>query len=191
MAIPYLDMKHGIKYGDTGLMSRATDRMLAYFHASTSKNYAFRMLFWTHHTRSPASHPDLQRAILLNSLVNISGKEGCWKEIDVYNEHLNKDMKKIFRDRGTSTFDFSYLFQYSSLNSLYFKTLRYTVETLSSVHLNGRHTSKSAADDLKDYAAYLQRTSMRPQLQPQSAIKGAPDLIYKGITLIDKQSIGK
>ena len=188
MVEPFLILKYGIKYGDVGLISQALDQMCIYFHGSKSSKYAHLMLYWQYLTRSKATTDVLKRAVLANSLVNLTGKEDGFKEIDVYNEHHNSDMKTTFKYRRTSTFTSNYLFEYGSLNSL-FKNIRHSVQSLFGVRINGEHTTKSAAMDLRTYAEKLQETSMRGQTIHES-IKPTADLIHDGFinlwTQIDK-----
>ena len=88
------------------------------------------------------------KAILSNSLVNISGRPDSWKETDMFGEHHNNKMKEIFKDRRTSTFDFRNLFKYASLVSRFCKGLKRDVYRFFKVRINNRHTNKSAVMDV-------------------------------------------
>lgn len=159
MVEPYLMLKHGVKWSDIGLIQWAIDRMCIYFHDSNSKNYALLTLFWQHHTLAKdVASEELSKAILSNSLINTTGRPDGFKEIDLFGEHHNGEMKNIYHDRRTSTFDFRDLFEYASLNSRFFKGLKQGIRALFGVRVNDKHTNKSAATDVLTYAEMLQET---------------------------------
>ena len=186
MVEPYLMLKYGVKWGDVGLIQWAIDRMCIYFHGSNSKNYALLTLFWQHHTiAKDVASRELSRAILSNSLVNTTGRPDGWKEIDIFGEHHNGEMKDIFHDRRTSTFDFRNLFEYASLNSRFCKELKRDIRTFFGVRVNNTHTNKSAAMDVRTYAERLQESSMRPQVR--SGIKSVSDLWQDGLAKLYQQ----
>ncbi|MCJ1263743.1 hypothetical protein MMC22_003613 [Lobaria immixta] len=65
-------------------------------------------------TGRDVSSDDLKKAVLANSLVNMQGKEKKFFAIDLHLELLNGWMKKIIRDRRTSSINIEYLFEYST-----------------------------------------------------------------------------
>ena len=158
---PYLLLKSAIHFGDVGYISRALDVLCIYFNGSRAKNYSTLTLWWAHHTHTDAATDELKRAILANSLVNTTGRYGGFKEIDLFNEHLNKEIKDTLRNRAGSSFTFSYVMRYASINSPFFHWLRSSINELFGVYSSGRHYSKDAAPDIKEYAQLLREDSFR------------------------------
>ena len=149
--------------------------MCIYFYGSNSKNYALLTLFWQYYIRANyAASAELSRAILLNSLVNISGRPDGWKETDIFSKHYNNEIKEIFKDRRTSTFNFRNLFKYASLVSRFCKELKRDVHRFFKVRINNRHTNKLAVIDVLEYTEKLQKSFMRPQVQ--SGIKSVSNI---------------
>ena len=168
-------VKHGVKWGDVGLIQWAIDRMCIYFHGSNSKNYALLILFWQHHIiAKDVSSKELSRAVLSNSLVNITGRPDGWKEVDMFGKHHNNEIKAIYHNHRSSRFDFRNLFEYASLNSRFFKELKRDIRTFFGVRVNDKYTNKSVATDVLTYAERLQESSMRPQVR--LGIKSVLDL---------------
>ena len=161
MVRPYLLLKSAIHFGDVGYISRAIDLLCIYFNGSRAKNYSMLTLWWAHHTHTDAAADELKRAILANSLVNTTGRYGGFKEIDLFNEHLNKEIKETLRNRAGSSFTFSYVMRYASINSPFFHWLRSSINELFGVYSSGRHYSKDAAPDIEAYAQLLREDSFR------------------------------
>ena len=185
MIQPYLLLKTAIHFGDIGFISRALDIMCLYFNGSRSFKYAYLTLWWVHHTHTKAVDPKLARAILANSMVNTSGKEGGFKEIDLYNEHLNKEIKETLRNRANSSFNFEHVMTYASVNSPFFHQIRSRINRLFDVFNSGRHTVKSAVKDIHDYAHIL-RTDSFCHKGPDKRVTTcpAPDLFASGLDSI-------
>ena len=156
---PYILLKAAIKYGDIAYMSRALDIMTMYILGSSSKNYAIVSLFLAYHTRSKGSDPAIGRALLANSIVNETGKIDGWKEIDLFNEHLNRSIKEAFRHRANSSFDFVHAMDYISLNGIQFAKIRALVHDFFEVYYSGKHRTKDADKDILYYANILRTSS--------------------------------
>ena len=183
---PYLIMKHGIKYGDIGYISTALARMCFYFNGSSSHNYAQLMLWWAHHTASDAADEELQKAILANSLINTTGRKDGWKEIDIYNEHLNGEIKETWNARNNSSFNFGYALQYASLHAPTFQEIRQNLLRFYGITKSGRHVSKPAENDIRLYAHYIRKESFQQiketgdDTTSRQGIRPATDLFQEG-----------
>lgn len=103
MMIVYLTLKHAIKNGDIGLLTRCFARTAVILNGSKKKKYAYLSLYLEWLTRTQATSEPLKKAILGNGLVNITGKGDSWFEIDRFNEFLNLKLKLKMRARRTST----------------------------------------------------------------------------------------
>src|SRR5436190_3644756 len=117
----YLLLKYGIKHGDIGLIHRAVDRCTVYFHGSGQSNYAYEMLYLQHLLVN--STPELQKAILSNSLVNLQGHSNSWFKMDQLVEFHNGDMKILYHARWGSTINLKQLFENYVLSSAYLANL--------------------------------------------------------------------
>jgi hypothetical protein len=102
--VPYLALKAAIKYADIGMLRHAINDCCLVFVGSGRKWLYIRELFyykWL--TDSPATDPQLQKAILYNSLVNRRGAKDSYFEIDRAVELLNALIKQLRTDRRTSS----------------------------------------------------------------------------------------
>ena len=173
---PYLLLKAAIKHGDIGYISRALDIMTIYILGSSSKNYAMVSMFLAYHTRSKGSDPRIGEALLANSIVNETGKANGWKEIDLFNGHLNKSIKETFRYRANSSVDFVHAMDYASLNGIQFANIRALINGFFGVFHSGKHHTKDAEKDIDYYANILRTSSSFLHRDPSKRI----DVITKG-----------
>jgi hypothetical protein len=83
-----------------GLLRRALRECTLIFQAKIggTPNYGRELLRLTHLTDSPASDIILQRAVLINSLVNLKGEQGHSFETDRLVELLNGMLKEFQSD---------------------------------------------------------------------------------------------
>jgi hypothetical protein len=109
----------------------------------------------------PAAIKLFQRAILVNSLINLQGQLDSWFETNQLVELYNSKMKDIIRTRYTFFITLDYLFEYYLLNSLFLKDLQYHVEQIFSIHVNSKHSTKSLQYDVIMLAAKLQKYSIK------------------------------
>ena len=107
----YKVLKHAIKLTDIGLLSRVLPRICIYFAGGRNKNYLLEMLHFFQLTSTDTCSPELQQAILVNSLVNIRGEQDSHYPIDLDNELLNRELKQLMHTRGNSTFNLDSLFR--------------------------------------------------------------------------------
>ena len=91
----------------------------------------------------------------MNSLINTTGRPDGFKEIDLFGKYYNSEIKDIYHNRQTSIFDFRDLFEYTSLNSRFFKGLKRGIRAFFGVRVNSEYTNKSAAIDVLTYAERL------------------------------------
>lgn len=138
----YLLLKHAIMHGDIGLLTHFFARATILFHGSSKTNYQFETLdlFWL--TATDASSDELKKAILVNSLVNLQGKEKKFVAIDLHLELLNGWMKKIIRDRR-DFINIEYLFEYSTR---FATTVRDQLAWMDKFYDRRRNTKHSVVD---------------------------------------------
>ena len=155
----YLLLKYGIKHGDVGLIRRAVDRCIVYFHGSGQSNYANEMLYLQRLLVN--STPELRKAILSNSLVNLQGLSNTWFEIDRLVEFHNGNMKDLFYARRGSTINLEQLFKNYALSSAYITHLAEDIYRVFNISKNSKHTDKSAQKDIIAMAQRLSVASVR------------------------------
>ncbi|KAI9772917.1 MAG: hypothetical protein M1840_008799 [Geoglossum simile] len=149
------------------------------------------MLYLQRLLSTSAATPTLQRAILFNSLVNFKGLSGSWFETDRMIEFHNGDMKKIFKARQDSSLDLERLFEYCSLNSAYFTTLRYKLEQAFRVtRVKDTHATKSAQRDLLVMVEWLEKHSII-YIPGRRSNHIAPDLLNQGASRLANEALSK
>jgi hypothetical protein len=155
----YLLLKYGIKHGDIGLIRRAVDRCTVYFHGSGQSNYSNEMLYLQRLLANSA--PELRKAILSNSLVNLQGLSNTWFEMDRLVEFHNGNMKNLFHAKRGSTINLEQLFKNYALSSAYITNLGDDIYRIFNVGKNNEHTDKSAKRDIVTMAQRLSAGSVR------------------------------
>jgi hypothetical protein len=155
----YLLLKYGVKHGDIGLIRRAVDRCTVYFHGSGQSNYANEMLYLQRLLVN--STPELQNAILSNSLVNLRGLSTTWFETDRLVEFHNGNMKNLFHARRGSTINLEQLFKNYALSSAYIANLGTDIYRIFDLDRNDKQTDKSAQTDIITMAQRLSVGSVR------------------------------
>lgn len=110
----YLMLKHAISTGDIRLLLYAIVCAAVMFHGCRKFNYQIETLFMFWVTSTNASLGELRKVILASSLVNIQRKENKFIPLDLHLELHNGYMKKVMRDRQTSSINIERLFEYSS-----------------------------------------------------------------------------
>ena len=110
-------------------------------------------MFWV--TSTDASSDELKKTIPANSLVNIQGKENKFIPLDLHLELHNGYMKKVMRDRRTSSIDIGRLFEYSSRFASTVRDQLLWMERFHGVRVNIKHSSVSQEGDLVKLAYEL------------------------------------
>lgn len=182
LTLAYQTLKYAIKHADLDLLRRAIAKSCFYFNGSKQHNYAYETLYLFNLTCTDASSPELQQAILANSLINWKGQKDTWFETDRGVEFLNGDMKNIIRVRRTPNMDLDYLFEYCALNSTFYQHLQTSLQRRFDIHINSDHPDKSAAHDIKVIAAHAS-VSMRPTNEGKASFR-ATDLLSKGFEVM-------
>ena len=108
--------------------------------------------------------------MLANSIVNVTGKFDGRKEIDLFNEHLNKSIKETFRHRANSSFDFLHSMDYASLNAVQFSRIRALIDKFFGVYHSGKHHTKDAEKDIYYYADILRKSRSFFQKDPSQRV---------------------
>src|SRR5438034_5827625 len=115
------------------------------------------MMFLKHLISTNACKSPLPKAILTNSLVNLQGKPDTWFEIDLFNEHLNYDLKELIYVWKNSIFNVDILFKTTALTGYYCSQLRTQLEKFVGEQTNPAHTVKSPATDIHTLAYVLSK----------------------------------
>ncbi|KAF5134279.1 hypothetical protein E5D57_004912 [Metarhizium anisopliae] len=187
----YLVLKHAIKHADLGLLHRAITRSCVYFHASGQHKYAFEMLYLKRLISTTAAAPELQRAILANGLVNTTGADDGWLEIDRLVEFHNGTLKTILRDRRGSAITVKYLMENCALNTEFFKSVAENTESLLGMNHNANHPEKKAIKDIRMMAGVLVGSGSITGTQRRPVTHEAIDLFDAAISKLAAGSLCK
>jgi hypothetical protein len=114
------------------------------------------MLYLQRLTWTKAAAPELRRAILANSLVNLRGRQDFFFEADRLVELHNGNMKMLLAAKCHASFDVHYVFRNFSLNSSYFEHIRNVINNNFGSKGGSAHPPKGAGDDIWDMANKLQ-----------------------------------
>jgi hypothetical protein len=144
----YLLLKFAISRGDIELLPHALTKAVVLFHGSNKHNYQFETLYMFWLTCTNAISSELKRALLANSLVNISGLENKFIPVDLHLELHNEYMKKILRDRRTSSLDLECLFEYSARFASTVRQQLIWMKRFHDVRVNAKHAVVKQEDDL-------------------------------------------
>jgi hypothetical protein len=180
-ALPYLTLKIAIKYADIGMLRYAINDCCLVFAGSGSKWLYIRELFyykWL--TDSPATEPQLQKAILYNSLVNRRGAKDSYFEMDRAVELLNGLIKQLKADRHTSSIHEKLLLgRYTQLIKFYERQQEKFRETLTK-RMNAYHGRKPLDDQIYYFARYLVESGVAKEGSNQVSRFNPRDLLIAG-----------
>lgn len=179
----YLQLKHAIKFADIGLLRRALRECTLMFQAKIggTPNYGRELLRLTHLTDSPASDIILQRAVLINSLVNLKGTQGHSFETDRLVELLNAMLKEFQSERSIFSKDSDTLLEHWALNAPYFSKLKLEMERTFGVLTSAAHPAKFAGEDTFSMAQELTRSSVRQTSGERFSVYRTVDLHNEGL----------
>ncbi|KAL8926613.1 MAG: hypothetical protein Q9172_001712 [Xanthocarpia lactea] len=146
----YFILTHAIKFADIGLLRQALREACIIFQAPEGQttNYGPELLRLMHLYDSEAAHPDLQRAMLVNSLVNLRGTRGKTFEVDRLVEFLNAAVAIARKDRTNSTKTTHDLLREITLVVPYMLEVKRKVDDLWGRPRSGEHPEKDAAEDI-------------------------------------------
>ncbi|KAF8251455.1 hypothetical protein K440DRAFT_637979 [Wilcoxina mikolae CBS 423.85] len=106
-------LQHGLIYRalgeavtqvNSGRVVKQMQMLTVMFHGGHQSNYATECLGWSVDMLKTWSD-DLQQVWLNHCIVNLSGCEGKWIEMDRFNEQLVNNIKAIYNPRGTPASD--------------------------------------------------------------------------------------
>jgi hypothetical protein len=91
--------------------------------------------------------PELQQAILANSLVNTRRAADSWYKTDRLVEFYNSILKKLFKNRYSFLIIVEYLFDYYILNTKFFESVANYIKSILSIKDNSIYLEKAAEID--------------------------------------------
>ena len=190
LAETYKTLKYAVKLADIGLIKRVISVCCLLFEGSRQTNYAFEMLYLFRLISTSTCDDVLQRAILSNSLVNTEGKADTWKEIDIFVEHLNLQLKQLLWARKNSTFDVNRLFEVTALTGEYCAMLAAFLQKYIGHQPNPDHKNKAPADDVHILAYELSERSVCNTGTGKGSSFDSPDYLADGTyRLVTKKRI--
>jgi hypothetical protein len=179
---PYLLLKWSIKYADLGLIRQAMRECCVLFQAPSGRkgNYAREMIRYLQLVDSEAVKSEVADYILLNALVNPSGKVDGWYPMDQHLEFINLDIRNGLSDRRSS-YDKGEWIRNNVLNIPFTRELRRGVEATFEATQQGRHPKKPVHKDIWHVANQLQSASTI-KTPGRYVAYAAPDLYLEGAT---------
>lgn len=178
----YLLLRHSIKYGDIGMLRQALRDACVMFQApeGSTNLYAAELIRLIHLYCSDAADVELQEAMLINSLVNLQGRDGKCFEADRLLEYLNGILKEGLGARRNSTKSPEDLMAEIALTVPYMLQLRLKVHQFTHRYYRGNHPEKSVAEDLQIMALDIIERDMLMLNQERFSAYFAVDLLRSG-----------
>jgi hypothetical protein len=130
-----------------------------------------------------ACSPELQRAILINSLINARGKKDSFKEVDLDIEHHNGNLKDFLNSRRNGTVGVDTLFKYAILCSDHATNLKEAIERAWGDETHGNHTKKDPGRDIFSLAWNLHESSL-VWTGARTCLHRSPNLIGDGLNAL-------
>ena len=180
----YQLLRFANKFGDVGLIRQALQECCIMFQAKEGGTFQYGLeplrLLHLYNSRD-ASDVGLQEAMLVNSLVNLSGGNGTFFEVDGLLEFLNHTIKDAMRARKNSTKPVDELILQIALTSPYMFRLRLEMHSYTGRQYHGKHPEKDASEDIQLMAwTILKRDLSRRNIEIFSNWVAA-DLIGSGL----------
>lgn len=173
----YGELKHDIRTGQVGRVSKVLRLILPYFAGSTSHRYskelvAFQMMEYT-------ADPDTWNYILDNCL--IQSKLGGWIEADCKMEHLVRTQKDSYMAHGGS-FRWDNMNEYTSLlSTLMYETKLAFANSLREETIKGRHYNPSMERGILNVTDEIIHGKILDQDSLSSANPNTVELYTKGM----------
>ena len=177
---PYLLLKWSIQHADLGLIRQAMRECCVLFQAPIGGkgNYAREMIRYLQLVDDDAVDKEIADYILLNALVNPSGKADGWYPMDQHLEFINLNIRNGLADRRSS-YNKGEWIKDNVLNIPFTHALQLQLEGLFGSAVNGEHRKKSASDDVWYVANQLQSSSTISK-PGRIVAYAAPDLYVEG-----------
>src|SRR6266516_7760297 len=179
---PYLLLKWSIQHADLGLIRQAMRECCILFQAPSGGkgNYAREMIRYLQLVDSNTVKPDVADYILLNALVNPSGRADGWYPMDQHLEFINLDIRNGLTDRRSS-YDKGEWIRDNVLNIPFMRELKRGIEAAFGTTQGGQHRKKAAYEDIWHVANQLQSVSTQ-KTRNRYVAYAAPDIYLEGAT---------
>jgi len=100
----YRALGEAVAQGDSGRIVKQLEMIMIMFHGGRQSNYTIESLEWSAGMLKTGSD-SLKRVWLNHCVVNLSGREGKWIEMDRFNKHLVCCIIEVSNQRGTPASD--------------------------------------------------------------------------------------
>jgi hypothetical protein len=179
----YLLLKWSIQHADLGLIRQAMRECCILFQAPSGGkgNYAREMIRYLQLVDSNAVKRDVADYILLNALVNPSGRTDGWYPMDQHLEFINLDIRNGLTDRRSS-YDKGEWIKNNVLNIPFMQELKRGIEATFGTTQGGGHQKKPAHEDIWHVANQLQSVSTI-KTPGRDVAHAAPNLYLEGLTV--------
>lgn len=151
----FLLLDHSIKAGDVGMLWRMVAPLSAMFYGAEQYEYGLKMLHLRWLLSDQLADQELQESIIASGLVNLSGREGNWKPIDLALEHINASYSIDMKMHKNSTHDVQKTFGRYPLVSTYTSILRDIIEHNFRELTRSKHSPKNGKEGVFNLATHL------------------------------------
>lgn len=152
----FLNFSHAITVGDIGMIERVIPWMAVYFLGTEQHKYSTEMLH-LYYLSKCAKTTAMKTAIFSSMLVNQKTNASRYKPIDLCVEHFNNLLAHNVRNFRNSTHRIKEVYNAISGSTHYMAKLKQFFEGHYGCHLDGKHTKRSARDDVFSLAVSLNR----------------------------------
>ncbi|GBE83149.1 hypothetical protein SCP_0501960 [Sparassis crispa] len=181
-ALMLREFSSAIKHGDVGSVVNVLSYWMLEFHGSGSMPKYADALFHVLLSLKKMD-PKLRRAFMMNWLVNLTGHDDGFKEVDLLQEHQNFWAKVIYTARGSNR-----SWEWLSMIAVSIFTLRDVIKRVQTSYKtphNGKsHTSLDSHKEVSVLCEYLKEQSLQtftPRRDQNDQAKAVRDLLLKGV----------
>jgi hypothetical protein len=186
----YLMLRYAIRAGDIGMLRWLVDPLCVMFIGSEQWKYAEELLHLRWLLKDETSSQELQEAILSGGLVKQKIDRHRWKAIDLAVEHVNLFYQLDMNMHKNSTHDFMTTINRIGLTAPYTNELRGRFERDFGHRNDGRHSHKSAVNDIYLLAARLRerwRKAPRNRIKDEVKQFESPDILSTGLARLSEK----
>ncbi|KAG0349917.1 hypothetical protein BGZ54_004123 [Gamsiella multidivaricata] len=186
----YMELSSAIKCGDIGRIEESIRWITIIFQAGSTMNYANELLHF-HCGLFHSWSEQTKLAVMSSLLVNTSGQKDRFLPADLFQEHMNLQVKTIHAAKGSNA-SWEFIAKAVSTNVGVFASIERTLETQFEVPKSGsKHAQVSAAADIRSIISSLKATAILMRDIPLSHechkdLTPVTDLFVKGIVKLSE-----
>ena len=183
----YFQLRHFIKYDDIELLKHVLRNICVIFQISKENifNYATKLIRFVHLYCSETSNVILQKAILINSFVNLQNSNDKCFETNRLLKYFNEIFKKNLTIRRNFIKNFDDLFKEIALIISYNLQFRLNVHEFLQRYYRDNHSIKSIIENLQIMITNLLKRDMRYMKKREFSIYVVANLLKNDVANLD------